>query len=170
MPVAKARVDQFVNRALALVTMSAIDTLTFSQIRFAVGIFQGVALVISKVEWFIFDASIRELVAATDSIVVALVTNDNLAQLNPSDQDVIASMHLVGLGANVELSQAPLITDFSSLPGGGIILPANPLFLAMSTAGAAAASQCRVVIYYTFKTLTDKDYIELVQMMVPGNI
>jgi len=169
-PVSRAKVDQFVNRALASVLSSAADTLTFEQLRFAVGVFQGVALVVHRIEWYPTSTAIRELAAATDSLKLALVTNDNLAQIDPTDQDVIANVQIIGIATNVEPFQLPLINDFADVPGGGLIIPANPLFLAIQTGGAAAASRVHAIIYYTFKTLSDKDYIELVQMMIPGNI
>jgi hypothetical protein len=167
---AKVPIDQYANRALAAVTMSAANTITFEQIRFAVGTFQGVALLIHRLEWHPSWSSIKELTAATDYIRMALTTNDNLTTIDAEDQDVLATYHLYGLGANVELVHRPLITSFEGLPGGGIICPANPLYIGMLTAGAAAASDMRVVVYYTFKQLSDKDYLELLQSMVPGNI
>jgi hypothetical protein len=150
--------------------MSAANTLTFAQLQFAVGVFQGVALILHRVEWFPTLASLRELVAATDSISMAIVTNDNLASLDPTDQDIIVRSDIIGLAANVETVPLPIINDYTNLPGGGLIVPANPLYLALDTGGAAAASVCRAIIYYTFKSLSDKDYIELMQMMIPGNI
>ncbi len=170
MPARKTAVDVFVNRAMATITMSAADTLTFEQLRFAVGTFQGVALVIHRIEWTMLVATCRSLVAATDNLDMALVTNDNLTAIDPTDQDVLATMSVVPVATTVAPHYRPLVSEFSDLPGGGLIVPANPIFLAMDTGGFAAAGAARVVIYYTFKQLADKDYIELVQMMIPGNI
>jgi hypothetical protein len=160
----------YANRALASVTMSAANTLTFEQIRFAVGTFQGVAMVLHRIEWHPSWASLKELVAATDWIRMAIVTNDNLSALNPDDQDVIATYSIYGIGVAVEPHKRPYVSDFSTLPSGGLIMPANPVYLGANTAGAASASVVRVVMYYTFKTLSDKDYLELLQSLAPGNI
>jgi hypothetical protein len=73
-------------------------------------------------------------------------------------------------GAAFNELQLPLVTDFSTLPGGGKLLPVNPLYLGMMTADAAAASQCTARMDMTFKELTDAEYLELIQSTYPANV
>lgn len=166
--------DVYGNRAFKQVTMSAANTLTFEQIQFGVGLFQGVAMVLNRIEWSFGTATWRELVANTDSLAVALTNRDDLSSLDPTNQSVLVYKSIVPLivGAVVSLeeNEQPVISDFSTLPGMGLIIPANPIYIGMITEGFAAAGIVRAVMYFTFKQLTDAEYIELMQTIMPANI
>jgi hypothetical protein len=166
--------DVYPNRAFESVQMSAANTLTFSQIQFGVGLFQGVAAVIHRVEWYPDKDSIQELLGMSDTVTMALTNRDDLAALDPRNQSVLASMTLIPIivGAVVSLwnEKVPFVSDFANLPGGGLIVPANPLYAGMVTAGAAAASYMDVIVYLTFKELADADYVELIQTIMPANL
>jgi hypothetical protein len=166
----KSKLDQYSNRALMYVQMTAANTITFEQVNFAVGTFQGIGLILNRIEMHPNVAAYRELVANTDSMSLAMTTRDDLANLEPANQAVIASETLVGMGAAVEIQQVPLVFDYTQLPGGGLILPANPLYVGLNTAGFAAAATARFVIFYQFRQLTDKEYLEIIQTLLPGNI
>lgn len=170
----KTIVDLYPNRAFETVVMSAADALTFSQVQFGVGLFQGVAAIIHRIEWFLSDNSIRELLADTDSLEVALTNRDDLTSIRPVSQNVLAYKNRIALAAgtpgNCIHITSPLVSDFSQLGGGGLIIPANPLYIGMDTEGAAAASRVDAVIYLTFKELADSEYVELIQTIMPANL
>lgn len=171
---AKVKVDQYANRAFISITMSAANTLTFEQIRFGVGLFQGIALVLHRIEWHPGVASLQEVVAAADIMKLAVTNRDDLTSIAAQSQNVLVrkvlSIRLVGAIVSMLSDEIPYVSDFSDLPGGGLIIPPNPLFLAMDTAGFAAAGTLEVVMYYTFKALSDADYLELIQSLIPANI
>ncbi|GAH35671.1 unnamed protein product [marine sediment metagenome] len=168
---AKTTPDKYANVAFATVGCTAIDTLSFAQIRFGVGIFQGIALILHRVLYYPTEVATRELVAATDSLRMAITTSNRLTQIyEVSEPALIDAVHLIGVGVNVEPLRVPIVSDFTSLPGGGRILPANPLFGAINTAGAVAASSMRIQLDFTFVELADKDYIELIQSQLPANV
>lgn len=171
---AKQIADVYPNRALAGITMSGTDALTFEQIRFGVGIFQGVALLVHQIDYFLSLASHTQLTTSADYCSLALTARDDLTSLTPTVLNVIDvidyNVVLFGTAAEARMIHKPRTREFNHMPGGGILIPANPLFLAMSSTGFASAGVARVVIYYTFKTLTDKDYLELLQSMLPANI
>ena len=166
--------DAYPNRALAGITMSAANTLSFEQIRFGVGIFQGIALLVHQIDYFLSHDSYTQLTTSADYCHLALTARDDLTSITPTVLNVIDVIEydsvLHGTAAEVERIHKPRTRNFNSMPGGGLIIPANPLFFAMSSAGFATAGVARVVIYYTFKTLADKDYLELLQSMLPANI
>jgi len=169
---AKVPIDQFANRAIVELTMSAANTETFEQINFGVGLFQGVGLVLHRVEYVLDRASLTELVGNSDEVRLAITTRDSLTSLMPVSQDVICYWETAIHGqpaASQENYYLPFVRDFSDLPGTGLIMPANPLFFAMDTVGFVAAGYASCILYYTFKELSDKDYIELIQTLVPGN-
>ena len=166
--------DVYGNRAFSSVVMSAANTLTFEQIQFGVGLFQGVALILNRVEWFPDKAFLRELEAGTDDIQMALTNRDDLGSLAPTNQSVLVLKEIIPemVGAVVSLWNYinPFISDFSGIPGGGLILPANPLYIAADSLGAAAAGTVRAVLYFTFKQLADSEYVELIQTIMPANL
>ncbi|MBA7709044.1 hypothetical protein ES703_117951 [subsurface metagenome] len=167
----KVKADKYSNVAFAKVTMSAVNTLTFEAINMAVGVFQGVAMLIHRILYYPTDVSLREVVAATDTFSLALTTSNRLANIvDVSEPAIIDKLHVVGVGVNVEAVRLPLVSDLTMLPGGGRIVPANPLFVAMATAGAVAASKAFVQVDFTFIELTDQDYLELIQSQLPANI
>lgn len=164
------KVDVFPNRAFVSITMSGPNVLTFTPIRFGVGVFQGVALVLHKLAYFPSRDSLSELQANTDRIMMALTNRDDLVAIEASQQNVLANKQAIGVGAALDVIMMPIEDDFSNLPGGGLIIPANPLFLAMHSEGAVAALSMDFVMYYTFRELSDSDYIELIQSLIPVNI
>lgn len=168
---AKATRDAYANVAYGAVTMSAANTLTFSQIQMGVGLFEGRAMCIHRIKYSGTSNSIREMVAATDRLVIAVTTSNRLTSIiDVSDPAMIDNVDLVGIAANIELVRLPLISDFTMLPGGGKLVPANPLWLAGFTAGAAAASAFRVQLEFTFVELSPQDYLEVIQSMFPANV
>jgi len=174
MPAKSSVKDVFANRAFKTLTMSAIDTLTFDQIQFGVGIFQGIAMIVNRVEWFPTPGTIQQLVANTDALYMAITNRDDLSDLNPTNQSVLIlkTLHPVIVGAVVSelIKELPIVSDFSSLPGGGLIIPANPIHVGAMMSGGTAAGVVRVIMYFEFKTLSDAEYIELLQTIMPANI
>ncbi len=169
---AKVTPDKYTNVAYGVVTMTGGDVLTFDQIRFAVGIFQGVAIVLHRVLYYPTEISLRTNVTATTSLTVGITTSNRLLALTEiSDHAIVDRVQNVGVGVAVEPRRLPFISDMSHLPAGGRILAPNPLFLAMDTAGfAAQVGACRAQLEFTFVELSDKDYIELIQSQLPANI
>ena len=169
---AKRAGDLFVNRAIFSLTMSAANTITFEQVRFGLGVFTGTALIVHRVDWHLESAA--ELITAGDNMQLALTNREDLAALQAHNMNVLilkeVRLGASGTPANALLMELPLVSDLSTLPGGGLIIPANPLYVAMLTTGYAAAGVVHCVMWYTTKTLTDADWIELVQSLVPVNI
>jgi hypothetical protein len=167
----KGKSDLYANVAFGVVTESAINTLTFAQIQMAVGLFQGIAMVIHRILWHLDSATARELVAATDQVDMALVSSNRLASISDvNDPAIIGKYRITGVGAAIAVMHFPLISDYTMLPGGGKICAANPLWLGLKMAGAAAVGTCRAQLEFTFIELTDRDYLELIQAQFPANV
>mgnify|MGYP001200953855 CR=1 FL=1 len=167
---AKRILDLYANRCFASITMSAANVVTFQQIIFGVGTFQGIALVIHKIWWFPISTTIAEIVAAADKLFLALTARDDLTSLDPTNQAVYAAKQILPPGAPVEPVVTPLESNFCDLPSGGLIVPANPIYLAMSSAGFANPGTCKICMLYTFKELSDKENLEVLQTLLPGNV
>lgn len=175
MPAKTAKVaDVFGNRAFKTVTQSAANAITFEQIQFGVGLFQGVALVLSRVEWFPPAATLQEIVAGTDDFQMAICNRDDLATLSATNQSVMVLKHVApvvaGAAANLQDIELPLISDLSTIPGGGLIMPSNPIYLGIDSIGAANPLVCNAILYFVFRQLTDSEYVELIQTIMPANL
>lgn len=171
LPAKKGKKDAYANVAYGSVTHSAANTLTFSQIQFAVGLFQGVAILLHRILWYPGAATIREIVAVTDDLQMALVTSNKIsAILDLREPAVIAAKRIVGVGTAVEPRELPLVTDFCLLPGGGKLMPANPVYLASASNGFAAVQNVTICMEFTFLELQASDYLELIQSQYPANV
>ncbi len=168
------RTDLYPNRAIQAVTLSAANTLTFAQMRFGFGVFGGTAIVLHRMEFHLPVAAMNGLVANTDAIRLAITNRDDLTALSPTNMNVLIFKELtttmVGAVVGIQVNEGPILVDLARLPGGGMIIPPNPLFFAMVSEGLAAAISATLVMYYTTLTLTDADYVELVQSLIPVNI
>jgi hypothetical protein len=163
--------DRFANIAYGIVTMSAANTLTFSQILMGISPLQRLAMLVHRIQYNFPSATIREVAAVTDELRVALTTSNRLTDISDVSEPAILDMlRITGAGVNVEPWILPILSDLTGLPGGGKLTPGNPLYLAMATSGFAAAGVCRVQIDFTLMELTDADFLELVQAMYPANI
>lgn len=168
---AKAMMDKYSNLAYGLVTMSAANTLTYSQIQMGVGLFQGIAMVLHRVRWWPTPAALREMATGGDSMHCAITTSNRLTEITDVNEPaVIASYGWVGVGANVEPQIRPVFSEFTSLPGGGKLIPANPLWIAMVSQGFVAAGAMRAHLEFSFVELGSDEYLELLQSQYPANI
>jgi hypothetical protein len=168
---AKTSADKFCNVAWGLVTASAADALTFQQIMFGVGLLQGVAMVLHRVLYYPVLTTARQLVAATDDLRMAITTSNRLADIvDISDPSIVDVHRIMCIAANVEHIDVPITHDFTGLPGGGKLIPCNPIYLAVDSGGFAIAANVRAKLEFTFMELADKDYLELLQSVYPANI
>ena len=151
--------DLYVNTAYGTVTESAAGALTFSEIQTSVSIFEKVAWIISRIEWYIPPATFALIIGAPDMWHMALTASNNLTGL---DLNAAAVIDLFEFGAGNVSAGQPFIRDWSNMSGGGKIVAPRPLYVAvlgdsMATPGSV---QCR--INFTQKVLAADEYIELI--------
>ena len=158
--------DKYVNMAYSSVTESAANTLTFSEIQTGVSMFDKIAWIVHQILWFPGQAMVQELDAESDEVNMAL-TVSNKVVLGLDDPAIIDLLdllpHLQGAGVSGHVHERPIVRDFTSLPGGGLIIPPRPVYLAIKGEGLAAAGIAMARIYYTHLELTPEDYWELVE-------
>ncbi len=168
---AKVTKDKYANVAFGGVVQTALDTLTFSPIQLAVGIFQGIALCLHRVLYYPTIGVLRELVAATDALEMAMCTSNRVDALyDVAEPAIIDVKTIVCGGIPTEPYVVPYISDLTTLPGGGRIIAANPLYFGVNTQGFTAVAHVIVQLDFTFVELTDADYIELIQSQLAANI
>lgn len=170
MAVAKKNKDSFDQIMGLTLTMSASNTLSFSEVAIGMSIFDYAALIISRIEYF-FDSTtvIANLVASADVLYCAITGSDGIADLEiqrPEVYDLVQlSVMASGTPASAGVIQMPFVHDFSQMEGGGLLVPAQNLFLAGLTSGFTVAGIMKARIYYRVKALDASDFIELAQRL-----
>ncbi len=159
--------DKYSNLLNEQVTMSAANTLTFKELNVGLNIFDKAGLIISRIEYQPQTATFNEMTATGDYVVAALTSSNNLSNLVPNQSEVIDRRVIQridgGAAANFVLVDSVMIADFATLPGGGLLVPPKPLYIAAVTNGLANASIIDVRIYFTILRLGDAEYLELLE-------
>lgn len=155
--------DQYPNRAWFDVTESAANTLTFEQVQTGTQTFSRLAWIISRVEWHCGNLNL--LVANDDRIAAAITGSNKMTSIDLSDPAVYAFTEIVpvvyGTAADADLYFEPWAQDFTSMPGGGLIVPSYPLYIAAKGTSLASASHVSARVYFTQIELKPDEYIEL---------
>jgi len=162
----KKTMDNYSNFAILSCTESAPNTLTFAKLEASVGLFERVGWLISRIDWY-FRQSYPQFNGSGDAMSMALCQSNAISGIGPTSTQVIANKQIyrqdVGTAASGMFIIEPEITDYSTLPGGGILVIPNPLYLAVAGAGLAAAVSGTVRIWYRNLVLTDADFFDLMQ-------
>jgi len=156
--------DKFVNTAYALAQESAANTLTFQEIQTGMSVFEKVAWVIHAIEYHIPASSVGLLIDAADSIDVALTVSNTMTQISPQIAAVVDTIQFgPGLTATRVDWISPKIHDFTTWPGGGLIIPGKPVYAAIKSGSLASAAQVDLRIRFTYRPLKAEEYWELVE-------
>ena len=164
---AKAGSDKFANMAAVLVTESAANTLTFQKLETGIAIFEKVAWVISR--WEVRVApTLTNFADTEDSLDVALTCSQNLSSIATYNEPCILAWyrliyHESGTPANFSFFHSPTVFSYADMPGGGLIVPPNPLYLGVKGAGLAGAQSVSCRFWYSTLQLTPDEYWELVE-------
>ena len=163
---AQAR-DVFPNIAAVSLTLSAANTLTYSQILTGVNLGQGVGMLIDRVEWAPSQASLADIDTDQDRIEFGLTTSNTLTNINSAtDRRVILfdAIHRgdMGVAASAWIFRIPFIRDFAPP-----LLIASPyLYLAVTSVGMTVAAVINMRMYFRYIQLTAQEYIELAETFV----
>lgn len=159
--------DLFANQAVITCTESAANTLTFKKLETGISLFEKLAWIIHRIDYYISNRLAAEFNGDGDSLAFALTTTDQLTSLALSNAAVLDWMEWMradyGTAAAMVPAVSPITKDFASLPGGGLIVPPNPLYLGVKGTGLVAADTVTVKFYYTNRALSPDEYWELVE-------
>ena len=159
------KTDLFSNKGYGSVIESAANTLTFSEIQTNVSIFEKVAWVLHRIEWYFNQVTHTLLIDGADHLEMALVASNNITDLGldiPAVIDVLDLMKISDTGVGFAFADMPKIRDFSNLPGGGLIIAPRPLYLAVHGTSLANPATVACRFYFTQKTLSAEDYLDLI--------
>ena len=157
--------DLYVNKGYGSATESAAGVLTFSEIRTNVSIFEKVAWVIQRVEWYLNQATYGLMLDGSDHIEIAMVASSAIASLGlemPAVIDLLDIQRVQATNVGFNFQLMPIIRDFSNLPGGGLIIAPRPLFVAIEGISLATPASVECRFYFTQKVLKADEYLELI--------
>lgn len=161
-----AIVDKFGNVAAAYLTQTGADVDIFSSFNFPFSIMDKVGLIISRIEYI--AGTLAALNGTTDFFSCGICCASTLADPTDTADALLVDLYRVnridmGAAASGMFFEQPFIKDFSSLPGGGILVPPAPLYAFVHTSGANAAMSLRLRMFYTYMNLDTADYWQLVE-------
>lgn len=166
---AKLTTDKFANRASVTHTLVVADEIGFKKFDTNVSIHDKVGWIIHRIEYHISIATIALLTATGDYVWCGITSSGDLNDLYPNRAQVYDSNFFGpnldhGVAASGELvMQNPLISDFCNLPGGGILVPPEPLYLGIKSVGLGTPAIVRCRLYYTMLAMSPADYWDLME-------
>lgn len=158
--------DLFANAAVITVTETAANTLTFKKLETGISLFEKIAWIIHRVEYF-HSFGITQFADEGDSLGFGLTTTDQLTTVAITNAAVIDINSIIkyedGAPATSWALRYPVVKDLTTLPSGGIIVPPNPLYAYAQGTGLASAATVNAKLYYTTRALSPDEYWELVE-------
>lgn len=157
--------DVYPNKGYAVVTESAANTLTFSEIQTNVSIFEKVAWLLQRIEWYFTYATYALLGDSGDTIDAALCSSNQITALSLSNPGVIDLMTMYKLEASdvgYNYQMQPLVRDFGSLGGGGLLIAPRPLYVGIKGTGVASVATAACRFYFKQIQLKPDEYLELI--------
>lgn len=162
---AKGMTDKYANKFYGTVSEAVAGTLAFAEIPTNVSVFDKVAWVIHRLEWYLDPTELFKLVNTGDYIRMGLCSTNSLAALSLADSGVIdmmdLSIHILTAVGFADVPM-PISRDFSNLPGGGLIVAPRPLYLAVQGISLASVVTVKARGFFTVLDLNAEDYLELV--------
>jgi len=159
--------DKFANQAYLSVTETGANTLTFNQLLTGISIYEKVGWLINRLD-YTFSTLSGTYAADGDGITFGIGTSSGIATVGLEENSVIDYNQFfradLGAAASGFYLRKPFIKDFSSLPGGGILVPPNPLYIWAQGVSLAAAQTVYARMFYTVIQLKAEDFWELVEM------
>lgn len=165
---AKAK-EQFSQIGYLTVSESAAGTLTFAGLSVFSNVLGQKGMVIHRAEYFRLPAAIGLLIADDDRLEFGISGSNSMTDIDLDDPEVydynLCIMEAYGTAANILEFQDPILKDWSNLPGGGLLVPADRLYMWIRGSSLASAASMSVRFWYTILDLSAQDYLELAQAL-----
>lgn len=164
---AGARKDTYANFAYFFVTESAANTLTWAKLEIATGslLDKKFGLLINRFDVEMYPYSI--LNSDGDTFTLGVSVSNSITDLSLSRPEVIMREIWTrvdyGAAASGILVDRLKVRDFSTMPGGGILVPADRLYIGAVGSGCGAVGNAVARMYYTVVELSSEDYWQLVE-------
>lgn len=164
-----SKLDNFCQIYAGLHGEASAGTLAFSsKLDLGYSLGDNVGLILHRIEYYIDQTARALLLDDSDAGQGGLVTGNTLTTILPNNPGVVDTWMLqrkkYGAAATGWDENTPqLIRDYTNLPGGGLLIPPNPLYMAAKGISLAAAFYFYYRIYYTTVSLNDAGFREMWQ-------
>lgn len=158
--------EKFVNQAYLAVTESGANTLTYSKLETGISIYEKVGWLISRMDYQ-FVYSHAQFGTEGDSLDFGLTASDAMAAVDISQSAVIDYNRIyraeAGTAATGFPMEVPFTKSFADLPGGGLLVPPNPIYIFAFGQGLVGAQLVKARMFYTVVSLKAEEFWELVE-------
>jgi len=160
--------DLFSNQGAISCTESAANTLTFKKLETGINFFEKVAWVISRIDFYPTDLTTTQFANTDDALDIAYTTANSISDIKALDNPGVLfwkrfQLAVYAAGTLMRMNEFPFVADFSTLKGGGILVPPNPLYLGIKGTGLTGVATVLTRFYYTSVQLATDEYWELVE-------
>lgn len=160
--------DVYANQGYVEVIPAAANTLTFTELATFVSVFEKKAFLINRISYYLSIAALgSEMDAETDYAQFGLTVSNTWTTPQIGEASIFdwnsLQVILNAAGVSGHLYPQPFDKDFSTMPGGGLLVPSRPIYLFLKTNGWAIAGSAAARIYFTVKDLKAEEYWELVE-------
>jgi len=159
--------DKYANVLTESIEMSAADTLSFEEVNIGLSLFDKAGILISRIEYHLATGVPGYMTAAADRVNMGVTASNSVTSLAVTQQAVIHTMQVqrndFGTAASASLFVLPIVYDFSTLPGGGLMITPKPWYIAMTSSGLASAASGYIRFFFTVQKLSPQDYFELME-------
>lgn len=149
------------------ITEAVAGTLIQEKIESGMSMYDRVGWVLNRIEWMVPIATLNLLLDQNDAISFGIATSGTLGSLSDTDPNIINRNRIgvsdFGTPANAVKEEMPIINDFSTMPGGGILVLPNPLYVFLQSVSIASAATVNMRAWFISVNLNEDDYFLLAQ-------
>lgn len=161
--------DEYVQMGYLSVTESGAGTLTFAGLTVYSNVMGQKGLLIHRVDYNIAEGTLDDFAAAGDSLTFGLVGDNSLSGISLDNPAVYDYNYMVredfGTAGNAKVYKNPVIKNYTELPGGGLLVPADRLYAYAQGGSLTDAATITARFYFTIMDLNAQDYLELAQAL-----
>lgn len=158
--------EKYVNQAYLSVTESAPATLTYSKLETGVSIYEKVGWLISRMDYN-FSIYDTDFAVKDDSLEYGIAASDQMATIYLINNAVIDYNVFrrvdYGTAASGFGERQPFTKSFADLPGGGLLIPPNPIYIFAVGNSTPNAITVQARMFYTVVQLKADEFWELVE-------
>jgi len=161
--------ELFAQMGYISVTESAANTLTFAGLSVFSNVLGQKGMVIHRIEYDLPPATLLELSGEGDALIFGLSGTNSLTSILLDSPEIYdyESWYIKHIGtAAVALDRKGVVAkSYESLPGQGILVPADRLYAYLKGTGLGNPVNIKARFWYTILDLSAEQYLELAQSL-----
>lgn len=158
------KIDNYTNRLIASVDESSANTLTFAQLPQLTALMEKKAMLFNRIQ---YNWESELVMADADQVEFGLSLSSAWTTVDYTEPSIIDYNQFraiaSGTPASLQTRTSEKISDFSTLPGGGILVPTRPMYAWVKGTNLGGAVTVNLKIFFTFIDLNESNYWDLVE-------